>query len=228
MLKLFVIDIPQLSLTIKNRLLSGISAGKRERILRLLKPQDAMSVLMGDILVRTLIMNQFKIRNEEIRFRYNAFGKPYLDTGHPYFFNISHSGGWLLCATSEAEVGCDIEKVITVEGGLAEQVLCQHEWREYGQTAASERSNYFFHLWTRKESLLKAIGSGLSIEPKSISVLSDQVLLQKNWSIRSYDFESEPQFKIALCSGLDRKYFPERIKRLSSDELIENFLSLTT
>lgn len=52
---------------------------------------------------------------------YNKYGKPYLKN---FYFNISHSGRWVVLACANEDVGIDIEKIqeeIVVESFFSEE-----------------------------------------------------------------------------------------------------------
>ena len=90
------------------------------------------------------------------------FGKPQSPN---VFFNVSHSGGAVTIALSDAAVGIDVEKIRPVNRSLYEYVLSDEE------LPLSEKSETFFKLWTAKESLVKAQGKGLIKNVKSIPAL---------------------------------------------------------
>ena len=99
-------NIPQ---PLFNNLLSFLSEEKQEKINKFIKKEDADKSLIGDILIREALFCDSQIRN--IKFNYNAYGKPYLINDPHIFFNISHSGDWVVCAINDCEIGIDIEKV---------------------------------------------------------------------------------------------------------------------
>ncbi len=71
--------------------------------------------MIGELLVRTLTNKKLKIGNERIVWGKNHYGKPYLN-GYPnYYFNISHSGEFVVCAISNNPVGIDIEQIKQIE-----------------------------------------------------------------------------------------------------------------
>lgn len=95
----------------------------------------------------------------EIRLRFSERGKPYLEA-EPLFFSLSHSGGRVLCAVSEREVGADVQQIKPVKDSVVRRVLCENE-----RTAYEKHDNKplcFARLWTLKESYLKYTGEGIT------------------------------------------------------------------
>lgn len=60
-----------------NQFSNLISNEKRERMKRLLNLCDINRTLIGELLIRSLICQKYKIKNEEIKFIYNEYGKPF-------------------------------------------------------------------------------------------------------------------------------------------------------
>lgn len=92
-----------------------VSNEKKERIKRLLNSCSVNRTLIGDLLIRSLICQKYKINNEEIRFKYNEYGKPFVEKFSDFHFNLSHSGEWVVCTTANFNVGIDIEKISEIE-----------------------------------------------------------------------------------------------------------------
>lgn len=85
------------------------------------------------------------------------FSKP----GEPHF-SLSHSENGALIAFSESAIGVDIQKMQPLDRFReARKRLHPDERRELDAVAPQSQSAAFAQLWTRKESYLKAIGSGL-------------------------------------------------------------------
>jgi phosphopantetheinyl transferase len=97
-------------------------------------------------------------------FTKNAFGKPALINAH-YFFNVSHSGDYLLFAGSPTiELGVDVEThwlqhdhCIWLSSLPAEQYLSTHHKKLLGNPKVTR--NY----WSECEAFAKCIGQGLTI-----------------------------------------------------------------
>ncbi len=94
----------------------------------------------------------------------NKYGKPYSRSGR--FFSLSHSDGCAAIAFGGSELGTDIEGISSENLKLAPLVFCPEE-REWIKADPPER---FYRLWSIKESILKAAGLGMSVEPVSLCV----------------------------------------------------------
>ena len=122
--------------------------------------------------LRLLLKKYFRLKNNEIQFALNPYGKPYL-AGHKIFFNVSHSYQWVLIGLSNrTEIGVDIEKIrpdlnLTQ---LANRFFSQKEVELLHQLSKDQIAEGFFNAWTRKEAYIKARGMGLAIPLSGFSV----------------------------------------------------------
>lgn len=90
----------------------------------------------------------------------NEYGKP---ISKNIFFNISHSHGIVVLATSSKyDVGVDIEVIRDKKDDLARFISNEEEY----QYIKSDKN--FFEVWTSKESLSKCVGTGIRNNIKSI------------------------------------------------------------
>lgn len=94
---------------------------------------------------------------------FTTMGKPYF-TNSNIKFNISHSGSFCICAYSNYNIGCDIELIQDYEDELAKQCMLKDELK-----IINKNGKKFYDFWTMKESYIKALGKGLSINPLSFS-----------------------------------------------------------
>jgi len=122
---------------------------------------------LRDILARYL---QKTPRN--LCFHYNEHGKPYLEC-QSLHFNVSHSRDCILYAISRsAPVGIDVEyceKDIDCVS-IAKQFFQQNEYVRLLELSEKDRVLEFYRCWTRKEAILKAMGTGLSFPLNSSEV----------------------------------------------------------
>jgi phosphopantetheinyl transferase len=97
-------------------------------------------------------------------------GRPVADP--PVDVSLSHGGGWIAAAAYRGgRVGVDVEGVRDVTPALARRCLATPELDWLERTAdASRRRERFLQLWTAKEAYLKAIGTGLGTDPRSVTI----------------------------------------------------------
>ena len=95
----------------------------------------------------------------------NSYGKPYIKNSK-LNFNISHSGNTVICVFSKQEIGVDIEEISETEFSLFENIFSFQEIAEI----KSYGLNKFYEFWTKKESVIKGIGKGMSIPLKEIEI----------------------------------------------------------
>ncbi len=118
------------------------------------------------------------------RLRLGRHGKPEIISaeGEPsVHFNLSHTAGLVACAISHSyAVGIDLEATDRNFdfSSIAERFFSQSERQYLRACAVTGRSEAFFRIWTVKESVMKAIGDGLSIPLADITVGLDPVSIQ--------------------------------------------------
>lgn len=110
-------------------------------------------------LLRSLLIQNGIPENKQ-EFVYNDYGKPMLRENDLLHFNISHCSGLAVCAYAKSPIGIDAEKIRDFPERVMKRCFTE---REIGFVKKSSCPNVsFFQLWTLKESLVKAIGKGLS------------------------------------------------------------------
>ena len=92
-------------------------------------------------------------------------GRPVLGAaagGRGPAFNLSRAGGWAALVTGPhgLALGIDIEPVAPVAPDLPERFFSPAEREELAALPPDRRQAGIFNGWTRKEALLKALGSG--------------------------------------------------------------------
>lgn len=139
---------------------------KREEVSSMRREQDRDLTLTAYRLLRFGLSVYYGIVAEACSWRRTPFGKPCLIEGP--CFNLSHSGEMALCALHEREVGVDVERVRPVEDSLARRVMSDAEYEAY--LAATDKTDFFFRVWTMKEAYIKFLGEGLRRDLRSFSV----------------------------------------------------------
>lgn len=146
---------------------------------RLYAPEKATPIRMAaELVLRALLSEHTGAPPESFRFLRTPRGKPYAENA-PYF-NLSHSGDWLLCAVSDTPVGADIETPRTVSPNLLRRTCTPAELAYIGDDAQR-----FLEVWTAKEAYLKLLGTGLRVDLRKIETIhTAQSPLQNLHSLR--------------------------------------------
>lgn len=196
MTKLFLTNI----LSVKSEYVNRLSAERVSKVHSLKNSDDKKRCIAAG-----LLMNYF-FGNAKVSA--NKYGKPMIDNGR--YFNISHSGDYVLFALSDCEVGCDIEKIRYIkEEKIGKKVFCNSEMQKI--IFANDRQRAFFDLWTRKESLLKCMGEGFHRKAKSVDVSGEKYkengvcYYLKTWNFADYT--------VSVCS--ENNDFPSYIEFIS-------------
>jgi 4'-phosphopantetheinyl transferase len=102
-------------------------------------------------------------------------GKPRLDPELRLELSVTHSGGLVAVAVSDAQaVGVDVEQVRAVDvDALAPSVLTPQE--RAAVSADADPAVAFLRAWTRKEAVAKAIGEGLRLGLNTFSAGEETV-----------------------------------------------------
>ena len=143
-IKLIIINI-DVGFNHYHQLLKSVNEVQKEKALRYKSEKDQMRSLLSSYLKNLL-------SKEEIL--YKEKGKPYFKNG-PYF-NVSHSGKYVVMAIADQEVGVDIEE--NVQKDMSSLI------RIFNDAEAKVIKEYsdFYYLWCAKESLIKCMGSSIA------------------------------------------------------------------
>jgi len=96
-------------------------------------------------------------------FGFRAGGKPFLVNYPGIHFNLSHCKDAVACILSSCEVGVDVESVCPYDDNLARAISNDTEYGWINEHPDPvQKAHRFTELWTRKESLVKWLGTGLN------------------------------------------------------------------
>ncbi|PKA96764.1 4'-phosphopantetheinyl transferase [Flavobacteriaceae bacterium MAR_2009_75] len=135
---------------------------------------------------------------EKIKIAYEEFDKPYLVDYPDFKFNVSHSGQYVALAfVKNFKCGVDIERIKNDFDVLeiADNFFSPSEIEQLHNVPKNQLFIAFYRLWTRKESFIKAKGSGLSFPLSSFSVSLD-----KNAHLLSTDWDSDEKHRWSMTS----------------------------
>ena len=118
--------------------------------------------IMSHAVLRICLSRYLEIDPLEIDFSITKNSKPFLNN-LPLHFNISHtSGAFVIAVSPRTYVGVDIEQVRHMNEfhSVARSFFSKRE-QDFIFSKEEEVDERFLLLWTRKESLLKALGTGM-------------------------------------------------------------------
>lgn len=122
----------------------------------------ALRRLLGEALVRFALKKYWNLTSEDYRIDRGEKGKPFIVGVENVFFNISHSGDYVVCAVSDREIGIDIEKRAKARMEVAGRFFHGEEVAQLKMLEEDKQDQLFFNYWSVKESFLKYIGTGLA------------------------------------------------------------------
>ncbi len=152
-----------------------LSTRELERVARFRFERDRRRYWVSHAVLNTLLAEHAGC-HDPASISVNAYGKPFLP-GCEWHFNMSHSGDLALIGLSPTgPIGVDIEKHLPMDhtDALADCNFTDTERAAWSAIPARERLGAFYRCWTRKEAMLKALGSGLVIEPRTFEAGIDE------------------------------------------------------
>lgn len=164
-------------------LVKMLSTDEKKRTDHFYREKDKERYIICRGTLRTIISLYLGIAADRLQFDYGHYGKPVLLGGgasKKLKFNMSHSHDMALFAfVRGGEVGIDIEQIrdiLEIEQ-IAEGLFSDPEKKYYYSLPENKKKEFFFNIWTRKESLFKAIGEGFHLLPDKYDVLRETVVL---------------------------------------------------
>lgn len=185
-----------------------LNSAELEQAVRFHFEKDARHWKACRTALRRILGEALEVDPAGLAFEIGPHGKPHLPPpNHELHFNLSHCGDLALVALCRVgPVGIDVEPAGRMPSLLdCEPAFCHPQEIARLPPSPEERAACLLELWTSKESLLKALGTGLSLAPETVSIAaggaSDHPLLR--------DFRIHP---------LDHPRLPHHVARLAAPQ----------
>jgi 4'-phosphopantetheinyl transferase len=175
--------------------------------------QDKQAHLLGKLLTALLLKKYGYSHHLLKKVAYTKHLRPYIPA-ETFDFNISHSGEFVVCAFSAKQrVGIDIEQIQPVELQDFNSMLNNSD-KEIIRSS-KEPLVPFFKIWSAKEAILKAHGSGLVDDLYNVDINGDTAIFnRKRYFLK--DVSIHPFYSSCVAS-------PQPIDLLHMEEIsIEN------
>jgi 4'-phosphopantetheinyl transferase len=153
-----------------------LSPDELERAQRFRFERDRRRFIVGRSVLRHILGRYLRERPEHLTFSYGTHGKPCLARGQtvpPLFFNASHSDDVAVYAIAAVDLlGIDVERIRAISDldSIADRFFSPREQTALARLQGDAKTEAFFHCWTRKEAILKAVGAGLSLPLDTLDV----------------------------------------------------------
>ncbi|XP_050545503.1 L-aminoadipate-semialdehyde dehydrogenase-phosphopantetheinyl transferase [Daktulosphaira vitifoliae] len=218
----------------------SIQSEEKERIGRFVFKRDAKSSIIGQLMIMKYLSETACVPWSNIKIKRDTNNKPFIEDCN-LNFNVSHDESLVVFAGEKnTSVGVDIMRN-HYKGGksLSEFFRLMHrnfslkEWDYINNGTEKQKINTFYRFWCLKESYVKAIGTGLTINLRNVCFVPKQDLkkndfvtdtelyvnneVMHNWVFHEYLYHD---YTITVC--LNRNIHPIEFKMLSFNELIYN------
>lgn len=119
--------------------------------------KDQVIAFTSELIKYYYLANFCNILPIDIKIDYTSYGRPFI-VNSKLDFNISHAGEYLVLAIIDSsKVGIDIEEC---DNSINPAELGSIVFSSVEQELIDNDINKFFKLWTKKEALIKAHGTG--------------------------------------------------------------------
>lgn len=142
-----------------------LSDAERARADRFRRDADRARYTVGRSLLRIVAGMKIGASPRDVHLELAERGKPFVPgAGADWGINISHSGGWVVCAAGPCEaIGVDVEAMTPVDvHALASAAFSRWERAVLAQARVEEQHKMFFTIWSMKEAVIKADGAGVA------------------------------------------------------------------
>ena len=104
------VDISKMTMEDYEKFYLISSEERKKKANRYKNLENAKRCILGDVLLQYSLIETIGYPLEPM-IEYGTHGKPYVKNVENFFFNISHSGKWVVIAFGVSELGVDIEKI---------------------------------------------------------------------------------------------------------------------
>lgn len=169
----YALWLSDLDTTLSPEAMQTLSDEERLRAGRFAFDLDRSRYTSAHVMLRAVLARQTGAPADALRFHLGPHGKPTLANARGSF-NMSHSDGAMAVLWADdgrtTEIGVDLERRrrIAEMDDLVEEHFTRAERDAYAETARTHRTDAFLRGWTRKEAVLKALGTGFSVPARAI------------------------------------------------------------
>lgn len=175
----------------------NLSQKRIEKVKRYKQDKNKKQSIGAELLLRYALM---KMTGETgaVEWDTEENGKLYLVNHPDIYVNLSHSGDYAVCAVNDSPIGVDIQRCNECDIDIAKRFFTEEE-TEY-IINSKDVNTAFYEVWTKKESFVKATGTGITVPLGSFSVLDDTITYEGQVYKFSRCRLSQDGYQLFVCS----------------------------
>ena len=199
---------------------SFVEDSRWEKIQLLKQEKDKLRSLVSAYLLNKMCE---ELEIESPRYEYGEKGKPYLAGQENVVFNLSHSGEYAVLAyaanTDEGnrisqqeekaitKIGIDIQEIRPMKEGMIHRILHEKEKSSFFLSEEEPITNVN-RVWCIKESYVKMLGVGLSLDFRNIVIDFDKQLVKAEGDEGAFfaEVDSRQGYVLAVCCNRDFQF----------------------
>lgn len=168
-------------------------------------------------MIRNHLVRRCGWNNNTIFFIRDSWHKPRLVTEQKIYFNLTHSGDWVICAWDDEEIGVDVETIRTFPMDVVGQLFHPDEVEAL---ITNKSDDFFTSFWTLKESYMKYKGMGFQLPMNSFCIVKDgkQFKEQSNPNVKFYQKKMDKDSILSICTCSDEIV---RYKQIDIAEILD-------
>lgn len=211
---------------IYNQALEYISDERRKKTLKYKRYEDRCRSVVAGVLSKFMINMEYNILIKDVKIGVLDDGKPYYyDIPDKIYFNISHSGDYVVGIIDEYDTGIDVEEISSYDGKIAARFFCKQEY-EY-ICKSDKKSEDFIRFWTIKEAYIKYLSLGLK---KGLDTFEIEIKDDNKAFILDKELEKRVEEIVYSCR-IDEKFIMSSvskdvpmIKKIQSFDMIKKYI----
>ncbi len=192
--RVFLVDIEDIDLyEMLEAYTEFISPERMKKIIRLAHMSDK-KLSFGAEIALCFALRSFSLPYSPPAYRYDEWGKPYLENCDDTYISISHSGSLAVCVAAKFPIAVDVlETDYYIASTFQRKVITKYD------KEPSDKKE-LLALWTKKESYVKLTGKGLRTSMLSFSIDGEEATSHTGGSSAFINFRESNGYFISLAS----------------------------
>lgn len=215
-MKIYAAKVCEIPERFEERLFDVLDRERVEKVRAFRNEKERLRSIHAGLLLRHAFLEEGYDEDmwRQIEISRGSYGKPYMSNCKDFFYSLSHSGEWVICAVDDMETGVDIQEVGEPKMAVAKRFYANEEYDRLFNSAfdKSRQTADIYRMWTAKESCVKltgrGIGAGISkyVTDSAYTHIMD---IEEDCQFYMKLYESISGYIVCACSRRER--FPEDI-----------------